>query len=233
MISIMKHVLRAILIIGCGLILFGYFSIPGVYPLCGFLGSCESSSSSGSHDQLSVIPDYTKPISMDTRWVRDLRHAVKQLTGRQVTLLVCDKNYLEVLVNWLIHSILYASQPAESILIVAFDSFTHRVLQSKGFHSVYIAPDAVINSNPTSKFLAYIWVTRLTIIRMLNHWNYNVFVIDSDAIMMKNIQPLLDKLNTSDIIASGGYFPPKYHDKWNAPTMCMGTILIKSSPATG
>ena len=188
---------------------------------------------SGSYDHLSVIPDYTLPISVNTPWVRDLYDEVKQLTGRQVTLLVSDRKYLDVLVNWLAHSILYASQPVDSILIIALDTFTYTVLRHKGFHSVYVQPHAVVNSKPTGNTLAYIWITRLTVIRLLNYWKYNVFVIDSDAVMMRNIQPVLDRFSTSDIITSGGYFPSKLRYKWNAPTMCMGAILFKSSPATG
>ena len=223
------------LIIGGGIIFLtvDYFSttnnrLPRAY------GRADGSwNSSTSYDNLSVIPDHTLPMSVDTLWVRDLYDEVKHLTGRQVTLLVSDRKYLDVLVNWLAHSILYASQPVDSILIIAFDTFTYHVLHRKGFHSVYIQPQAVVNSKPTSKNLAYIWITRLTVIRLLNYWNYSVLVIDSDAIMLRNIQPVLDRFNTSDIVTSGGYFPSKLHNRWNAPTMCMGVILIKSSPATG
>ena len=222
----------AILIIGGGIVFFviGYYPTTQDNRLPRAYGSWNGTI---SYDQLSVIPDHTLPISVDTLWVRDLHDEVKQLTGRQVTLLVSDRKYLDVLVNWLAHSILYASQPVDSILIIAFDTYTYHVLQRKGFHSVYIQPQTVVNSKPTSKNLAHIWITRLTVIRLLNYWKYNVLVIDSDAVMMRNIQPLLDRFNTSDIITSGGYFPSKFSDKWNAPTMCMGVILIKSSPATG
>ena len=227
-----RHRCIAILLIGGGIV----FLVIGYYPATKDSRIArEYGSWNGriSYDHLSVIPDYTLPMSVDTLWVRDLRDEVKQLTGRQVTLLVSDRNYLDVLVNWLAQSILYASQSVDSILIIAFDTYTYRALQHKGFHSVYIQPQAVINSKPIPRKKSYIWITRLTVIRLLNYWKYNVLVIDSDAVMMRNIQPVLDRFNTSDIITSGGYFPPKLSDKWNAPTICMGVILIKSSPATG
>ena len=226
----------AMLIIGGGIV----FLVIGYYPATtgdnrlSRARAYESWNGTNNYDHLSVIPDHTLPISVDTLWVRDLHDEVKQLTGRQVTLLVSDRNYLDVLVNWLAQSILYASQPVDSILIIAFDTYTYHVLQCKGFHSVYIQPQAVVNSaKPIPRKHSYLWITRLTVIRLLNYWKYNVLVIDSDAIMMRNIQPLLDRFNTSHIITSGGYFPPKLSNKWHAPTMCMGVILIKSSPATG
>ena len=185
-----------------------------------------------SYDNLNVMPHYTRPITTNSEWVCNLYREVKQLKGRQVTLLVCNSHYLDVLINWLAHSVLYTFQPVNSILIIAFDYFTHHVLYSKGFHSVHILPEDVANSNHT-KPLNRIWVTRMAIIRLLNYWNYSVLVLDGDAIMMKNIQPLLDKYANSDIITSGGTFPTNLRKKWNAPTLCMGVILIKSSPAIG
>ena len=204
---------------------------PSVYP--SRTDHDEMCDSSTSYDNLSVIPDYTRPIKMDTKWVCDLYREVKRLKGRQVTLLVCNKEYLGTLVNWLAQSILHAFQPVDSILIISFDSFTHRVLYSKGFHSVCILPSDVANSKNPRNVFAHIWLTRLTVIRLLNYWNYSVLEFDTDAIMMRNIQPLLDEFNTSDIIASPGHMPVDLLQKWSAPTMCMGMIFIKSSPATG
>ena len=192
---------------------------------------CESSA---SYDHLSVIPEYTRPIARDTEWVCNLYRVVKQFKERQVTLLVCNKNYLDVLVNWLAHSVLYALHPVDSILIIAFDSYTYHVLHSKGFHSVHISLQALSNlTTKTKDSVSNIWITRLTVTRLLNHWNYSVLVFDSDAIMIKNIQPLLDKFSNSDIVASAGSFPHDLNEKWKAPTICMGVILMKCSPATG
>ena len=185
---------------------------------------------------LSVpVPNYTRPITMETEWVSDLYRAVKQLQGKQVTLLVCDRGYLDVLVNWLAQAVLHASHPVDSILIIAFDTYTYHLLHHKGFHSVYIPLDTVISPEvpPSVKRLRRMWITRLTFIRLINYWGYSVLVIDTDALMIRNVQPLLDKFDTSDIIASGGSHPTGYSRKWKAPTMCMGFILIKSSPATG
>ena len=194
--------------------------------------ACESECKSLgiNYDQLSVAPGYSRPVTMNTTWVCDLYCEVKQLEGKQVTLLVSSKSYLGVLVNWLAQSILHASQPVNSILIIAFDSPTHQVLSYKGFHSVYISPDVVVKQR--AKFSG-IWMTRLTVIRFLNYWNYSVVAFDIDALMIKNIQPLLDRFNTSDIIASGGAFPFEFSRKWNVSTMCMGAIFFKCSAATG
>ena len=190
---------------------------------------CESST---SYDHLSVIPKYTRPIAKDTEWVCNLYREVKQFKERQVTLLVCNENYLDILVNWLANSVLYALYPVNSTLIIAFDSYTHLALRNKGFHSVHISLQAIANSK-TNETVAHIWITRLTVTRLLNHWNYDVLLFDSDAIMIRNVQPLLDKFSDSDIVASAGSYPFDLNKKWHAPTICMGVILMKSTPATG
>ena len=182
---------------------------------------------------LTVLPSFAIPTTAETEWVRDLYHSVKQVTGKQVTLLVSDKKYLDILVNWLAHAILYAFQPVNNILIISFDAFSHLVLRRKGFRSIYVPPHSIMKSqNYTSRF-AHIWVTRLTVIRILNYWNFTVQVFDSDAIVLRNIQPLVDKFNNSDIISSAGSYPFDLHHKWAVPTLCMGVFVIKSSPATG
>ena len=190
---------------------------------------CESST---NYDHLSVMPGHTRSITTKSEWVCNLYREVKQLKGRQVTLLVCNSQYLDIMVNWLAHSVLYAFHPVNHILIIAFDSLTHHVLHSKGFHSVHILPEDVIDSS-TKQGNTPVWLTRMTILRLLNYWNYSVLEFDGDAVMLRNIQPLLDKFANSDIIASGGRSPFRLSRKWNASTLCMGVILIKCSPAIG
>ena len=190
---------------------------------------CETSA---NYDHLSVMPNHTRPMKADTEWICNLYRTVKQLKERQLTLLVCNKGYLDVLINWLAHTILHAHYPANGILVISFDSFTHQVLQNKGFHSVHILPEDVANTR-ANESIARIWITRITVTRLLNYWNYSVLEFDSDAIMIKNIQPILNKFKNSDIIASAGIFPHDINEKWKAPTLCMGVILIRCSPTTG
>ena len=230
-----RNILLTLLIMGVGTSLFYFDLITNNISsrdsrAVAVLQSCVSSI---NYDHLSVFPDYTLPMTMETEWVCNLHHTVKRVTGRQITLLVSDKKYLDILVNWLVHSILHGFQSVNSILIISFDAFTHDTLSRKGFISVHIPPYTLMRSNQTGNRFAYIWITRLMVVRLLNHWKYDVLMCDSDAILLKNIYQLMNRFSDSDIIASAGRFPPKYRDKWNAPTMCMGVILLRSSPATG
>ena len=230
-----RNVLLALLMIGVGTLLLLYIFITNDIETRDprAIAVQQGCVSSIIYDHLSVFPDYTLPMTMETEWVCNLHHTVKRITGRQLTLLVSDKKYLDVLVNWLVHTILHGFQSVNNILIISFDAFTHDIVNRKGFISVHIPPYTLMKSNQSANRFAYVWITRLMVVRLLNYWNYDVLVCDSDAILLKNIYQFMNKFSDSDIIASAGKFPPKYYNKWNAPTMCMGVILLKSSPATG
>ena len=56
--------------------------------------------------------------------------------------------------------------------------------------------------------------------------------MDSDALIMKDIQPLLDHYDNSGIVASTGFYPGSLHKMWNT-SLCMGVALFKATPSTG
>jgi len=83
-----------------------------------------------------------------------------------------------------------------------------------------------------SRHFSAVWITRLTVIRLLNSWKYSVLIMDSDTLIMKDIQPLLDRYDNSDIVASTGFYPGSLHKMWNT-SLCMGVALFKATPSTG
>ena len=185
----------------------------------------------GDHWQdYSILPSNTLPITLNTGWVKQLRHTTMQLTGQQIVLLLSDERYLDVLLNWMVHVVLVSPLTLKNVLIISLDTVTHQILQHKQFHSIYVPRHYFIRPDlPATKF-SHLWVIRLIIIRLLNSWNYDVLVFDSDAVLLRNIQPLLTQFAKSDIVSSSGSYPFDVHRKWGVPTLCMGVILIRSSP---
>jgi len=184
-----------------------------------------------SADWLTLFPSYTLPVKANCSWVQNLRQVIK-LTGPQITLTVCNENYLGVLANWLIYAVLQASVPLNNILIMSLDNDTHHAVTSKGFQSVYIPQNSIMQPGFKSIDYSDVWITRLTVIRLLNSWGYSVMTMDSDALIMKNIQPLLDHYDNSDIVASTGSYPGSLHKIWKT-SLCMGVALFKATPSTG
>ena len=184
-----------------------------------------------SADWLTLFPSHTQPVTANSSWVQDLRQAT-QLAGPQITLLICNKQYLNVLANWLSHAVLQASLPVRDIVILSLDIITDQVLTKKGFNSLFIPQHSIMQPGFKTKQFSDVWITRLTVIRLLNSWKYDVLVVDSDALILKDIQPLLEYFNNSDIIGSSGKFPNELQKRWKT-TLCMGVALFKATPATG
>ncbi|XP_065914009.1 uncharacterized protein [Dysidea avara] len=181
-------------------------------------------------DWLTIFPSHTLPVTANSSWVRDLRQATR-LSGPQITLVVCSEKYLGALANWLVYAVLQASLPVKNLLVMSLDIATHQTLTNKGFQSVYIPRYSIMQPDFRSRHFSAVWITRLTVIRLLNSWKYNVLIMDSDALILKDIQSLLDYFDNSDIIASTGFYPGTLHRMWNT-SLCMGVALFKATPAT-
>ena len=70
---------------------------------------------------------------------------------------------------------------------------------------------------------SHIWVIRVVLFGLLNHWGYTVATHDSDAV------PLFAELGSSDLI---GTYPFDLHRQWKTP-LCMGMALFRASERTG
>ena len=151
--------------------------------------------------------------------------------------IVCvDDNFKEALLNWLIISLSSASQnqPPKNILVVTNTPEIcslleeHEVKVSCLLMSVYD-----ISINKKISIFRRLLVIRLSVMRVLNHMGYDVVNMDSDAIMLRNLVPVLKQHGNSDVVGTfGGKRPLQLFQKWGV-VVCMGAILIRSSSRTG
>ena len=150
---------------------------------------------------------------------------------KQITVIVSNTNYTLSLLNWLVAALIKTSPPLENVIVVSLDGTLQALLERKEITSVYINPETVTNGEMETK-TSHIWITRCVVYRLLNHWGYDVMAYDTDAIVLKNLQPILDAHPKSDIVASAGSYPFQLGHKWGL-TLCMGVILIKNTTNTG
>ena len=166
-------------------------------------------------------------------WMAPLQSVLKDMTGKQVNVVLADSKYLPSVINWLIAALVQATPPLNNVLVIALDKPLHLFLKDKGIPLVYVDPWSVIDQDARlAGTYAHIWVTRLAIFRLLNYWGYDVANYDTDAVVLKNLQPLFDKYRDSDVIGSSGSFPQKLGRKWGQ-TFCMGVSLFRSTKKTG
>ena len=66
----------------------------------------------------------------------------------------------------------------------------------------------------------------------MNHWNYDVVMYDSDAVVLKDPQPLFDNNPGVELIGSAGKGPDSIGHVWGR-TICTGVLLMRSSTGLG
>ena len=158
----------------------------------------------------------------------DLKHILSlPKTGKQVSAIFGNYDYLESVLNWLIAAQVRLEPPLTDIIVFCLDARTHDVLSQRNIPSVYVDQSTVFQSSAV-----YFWITRLVVFRLVNYFGHDVMAFDSDAIVLKNPRELLKKHELSDIVGSAGTYPQDLGRQWKF-TVCMGVILFRSTPRTG
>ena len=138
-------------------------------------------------------------------WVTDLCYYLSTYNhSREISLVTSNSKYTDVLLNWLIAATVKSGIPTKSILVISLDSTIHRLMLAKQFRSILIPPWTLIAKgvNFSQPFEEGYAVTRLAVMRIINHFGYDFVMYDSDAVILKDPQPLYDALPHEDIIGS-------------------------------
>ena len=180
------------------------------------------------HPRASKVTDIIGKYS----WIEELKSTVKDWKqNRQIIMVTSNSAYTEVLLNWLISAALVI--PLKQILIIALDEPVWHLLHNRGFQSVFVPPSSLIKKSREITLFGQIMFTRLSVMRILNHWGFDVAMIDTDALLLKDPWPLFEhEYPDSSIVASQGKFPSELSTKWGT-ALCVGVILIRSSNQTG
>ena len=179
---------------------------------------------------------------LQVKWIQELRDYLNTVTpdSGPVTIVSSDYSYREILLNWLISALVRVDRPLSNVLVLSLDSSLHALLQGKGFACIHVPPDqllrsVVINRLALTGHVAFtqVHILRLTVMRLVNHWGYDVANYDTDAIILKNPEPLYYKqYQDSDFIGSYGHSPLDIKQEWGI-AICIGAMMIRSSNNTG
>ena len=180
-------------------------------------------------------PDAVRPIAQvaGAPWVQSLRLHLDTLDNKQIDMVTSNEAYKDVLLNWLISATVRSNMSLSRILVISLDNSLHLLLQRKKIPSVFLPPESLLN--PSAKFseaFEKVMMIRLAVMRLLNYWGFDVANYDTDAIILKDPQPLYDDLAGSDIIGSVGKIPEDLIAEWGI-TICIGVVVLRSSERTG
>jgi hypothetical protein len=168
-----------------------------------------------------------------SQWMKDLQDYVQPRESKELLLVSSNYEFEEILINWLAAAQVNAGITLEDILILSLDKLLYKSLLEVGIHSIYIDVEEIISSSASINTKnSHIWIIRCTIIRLLNHWNFNVLMVDIDAIILKDPRQLFYHHKSSTIVGSQGVYPFELGKEWGA-TLCMGAVLFRSNPSAG
>lgn len=180
-------------------------------------------------------PKYTKQHALQSGWVEDLKLLLKTLSTTRLSIVTASQEHKVVVLNWLISALVKIKPPLENVLVLAVSSSLYEYLKSRGIAVIYVDPMSLISSQAVETFdsiFAQIHVVRLTVFRLINHWGYDVVMYDSDAVLLRNTQPLFDMYPGADLIGSAGVGPEKLNSLWGR-TLCTGVLLLRATARTG
>ena len=169
---------------------------------------------------------------LEADWVKQLKRYLLNIhPAHSLTLTVATKSFIPNLLNWLIAAHLLVDPPLQHILVVAFDKEVHTLMAGRKLASIHVPVSSVTKG--IRREILRLWMTRLAVIRLLNHWGYDVQQFDNDAVLLRNPQPLFDAYSDYDLFGARGSLP--FHlgkGPWEF-ALCMGAAWLRGTEKMG
>ena len=172
---------------------------------------------------------------VETPWISELAKIMSKTREKMIFAITVNQGYKESLLNWLITAVFKGGVSLNRILVISMDQDIQEFLHWHKISCIYVPVKSLFNSLKSRYWIdeyGLVMFTRISVVRLLNHWGYSVVIIDTDALILQDPQPLFDKYPASSIIASGGTQPRTLYGVWNI-TVCNGLILLRSNQEIG
>ena len=165
-------------------------------------------------------------------WVQELRDYLLGIhPARSLTITVATEKFIPNLLNWLIAAHLLVDPPLQHVLVVAFDKKVHTIMKERKIPCVYVPFNSVMKSARNG--VSRVWMTRLAVIRLLNHWGYDVQQFDNDAVLLRNPDLLFGAYSDCDLAGARGILPYELgRGSWGF-TLCMGAAWLRGTEKMG
>ena len=169
---------------------------------------------------------------LGAQWVQQLKdYLITIHPARSLTITVATKPFIPNLLNWLMASQLLVDPPIKHVLALGFEKDVHQLLASKNIPSIHVPMNLVVRGQ--RKGVGAVWMTRFAVLRLLNHWGYDVLQLDSDAVPLKNPDFLFNAYPEYDIVSARGILPFELgRGPWGF-TVCMGAALLRATQKMG
>lgn len=178
-------------------------------------------------------PHYSKEdaVILHSPWTEELRSILRNISGNQISMVTSSAEHQDVLVNWLTAAMFVASPPLENILVLSLDEALYYFLRERKIQSLYVSPEMVIDAK-IDRVFSQVHIVRITVLRLINHYGFDVVNYDCDAVVLKNPDLLFEKYKAADMIGTFGKGPSQLFNKWGV-TLNTGVLLLRSTARMG
>ena len=210
-----------------------YFLIPNVHTVNRYVSATVRPGFDIRPPFSFLYPKYIRTVEevAQMKWVHELAGILAEKTNKIVYLTASDQGYFVTLLNWLVAVDLNTNIDIKDIIVLSFDKDIYEILKKKEISTIYVNMNELIYHHFilhwTKAYSWDVWMARSAVVRLINHWGYDIVIIDLDAIPLKDPLPLFEKYPDSDIVGShslgkNGFFG-----------VCFGFVLFRSTPRNG
>ena len=170
---------------------------------------------------------------LHSQWVTELQGYLKTVKGKQISVVTSSIEHTDILFNWLISAYLVADPPLENVMVLTLDKSLSDLARRHGFSSLFVSPEMVIDPKAKiTRVFSQVHIVRLAVVRLMNHYGYDVVNYDCDAILLKNPQIIFDSHKDADMIGTFGKGPYNLFTRWGV-TLNTGVMLLRSNAKLG
>ena len=151
-----------------------------------------------------------------------------------VSMVFGDSQHTNLVLNWIIAALLRLEPPLHNVMVISLDRLLCDTLTAKKLPltCIVVSVECVFVSSSQRGDWRKRMMVRQPVLRLITYWGYDVAAYDSDAVLLRNPQPLYEERPHMSVLASAGTYPRQLARKWGF-ALCAGTLILRSSPSTG
>ena len=194
-------------------------------------------------DNMIVYKNTIEDDILSLSWVKELYQILNETNSSastlspQINLVVADKKCVDLLLNWLIASLVRLSEPLRNVVVLGLDQEVCKLIKPRNISCIHSNPMTFMRSQMSKDFrfqpVYSAPQTRLLVARLVSYWRYSFASYDTDALVLRNPQPLYERYRDVNVIAGASVHWPQWAGELWGFSMCLGAFMIRSSPETG
>ena len=154
-----------------------------------------------------------------------------------VNMVFGDSEHTNLVLNWIIAAMLRLEPPLQNVMVISLDRPLCDTLTAKKLPltCIVVSIECIFQSNVYDggeRGWLKGTMVRHPVLRLINYWGYDVASYDSDAVLLRNPQPLYEERPHMSVLASSSFYPKVLASEWGF-VACTGALILRSSPSTG